>query len=88
MTPLTNEVEHLDYKHLHAEAPRAVNDNDDLHTQSDCIVISIYNQSNGWHLDGDDDDDGMILMMVMTMITMIMMMTTTLVAAAENPAWQ
>ena len=21
MTPLTNEVEHLDYKHLHAEAP-------------------------------------------------------------------
>ena len=41
MTPLTNEVEHLDYKHLHAEAPRAVNDNDDLHTQGDFIVISI-----------------------------------------------
>ena len=41
MTPLTNEVDHLDYKHLHAEAPRAVNDNDDLHTQGDCIAISI-----------------------------------------------
>ena len=41
MTPLTNEVEHLDYKHLHAEAPRAVNDNDDLHTQGDCIALRI-----------------------------------------------
>ena len=41
MTPLTNEVDHLDYKHLHAEAPRAVNDNDDLHTQGDCIAISL-----------------------------------------------